>query len=116
MRLLADLCIARLTISGLRADGHDVLALSEARLNPPDKEVLELAADDDRILLTEDADFGALLWQQHAQSTGILRLEQINAHEQLASARAAIALYADDLASGAMVTVRRGRMRISRRV
>jgi len=115
MRLLADLCIARLTISGLRADGHDVLALSEARLNPADKDVLELAASEGRILLSEDADFGALLWQQQSLATGVLRLEQINAQEQLASAREAIALHADGLTGGAMVTVRRGRIRISRR-
>ena len=54
MRFLADECCDFAAVRSLRADGHDVLAVSEFQDRSVDKEVMELALTENRILLTED--------------------------------------------------------------
>ena len=115
MRLLADLCIARLTIEGLRNDGHDVLSLAAEGLNPTDQEILVMAAADARVVLTEDADFGTHIFLRTATSSGLIRVEQVSPPEQLDIVRRVIALHETSLARGALVTVRRSRMRVTER-
>lgn len=115
MRLLADLCIARMTIEGLRSDGHNVLSLAEEKLNPTDQDILAMAAADARVVLTEDADFGTHIFQGAAVSSGLVRVEQVSPLEQLDIVRRVIALHETSLARGALVTVRRTRMRVTER-
>ncbi len=113
MRLLADLCIARDTILGLRLDGHDVLSLAE--FNPTDQEILALAKDQSRIVLTEDADFGTHIFHDGLDSPGVVRVEQIRPAEQLAIVRAILSLHEAPLVQGALVTARRNRIRVAHR-
>jgi predicted nuclease of predicted toxin-antitoxin system len=51
-------------VRALRRDGHDVLAVAETSPGTPDEEVVRLAQADDRIVLTEDRDFGRLVYAQ----------------------------------------------------
>ncbi len=51
-------------VRALRSDGYDVLAVSEHTHRSEDPEVIEQAARDNRILLTEDKDFGRLVFPQ----------------------------------------------------
>ena len=60
MRFLADESCDFAVVRCLRADGHDVRAVSEFQQRSVDQAVMELAAVEDRILLTEDKDFGRL--------------------------------------------------------
>ena len=115
MRLLVDLCIARWTILGLRAEGHDVLSLAEEKSNPSDREILAWAAKEERVVLTEDADFGELIFRDALASAGLLRLEQVNPVDQLDLACRALALHAVPLLRGAIVTARRNRIRVTER-
>jgi predicted nuclease of predicted toxin-antitoxin system len=115
MRLLADLCIARLTIDGLRSDGHEVLSLAEEKLNPTDQDILAMAVADSRVVLTEDADFGTHIFQAAAASPGLVRVEQVSPPEQLDIVRRVIALHETSLHNGAVVTVRRTRIRVKDR-
>ncbi len=64
MRLLADECCDAGLVLALRADGHDVLYSAETSQGASDEEVLERAFADDRVLLTEDKDFGELAVRQ----------------------------------------------------
>ena len=61
MRLLADENIPFLTIELLRKKGHDLLAISERAPSICDEDVMLLAEDEERILLTFDKDFGELV-------------------------------------------------------
>lgn len=115
MRLLADLCIARDTILGLRANGHDVLSLAEQKLNPSDRDILELAAAGARIVLTEDADFGELIVHQGLTNAGLVRVEQLTPVDQLDLARRTLELHEASLLRGAIVTARRNRIRVRER-
>lgn len=58
MRFLADECIDAALVTALRTAGHDVRTVQEIRTGLTDSEVLTIAADDRRILVTEDKDFG----------------------------------------------------------
>jgi predicted nuclease of predicted toxin-antitoxin system len=47
----------------LREAGHDIVAVAEARPGASDREVLDMAVAEDRILLTLDRDFGMLVYR-----------------------------------------------------
>ena len=63
MRLLADENIPLAAVRALRAAGHDVAAIAEDESGLPDRAVLERAVSEQRILLTSDRDFGALIYR-----------------------------------------------------
>ena len=60
MRVLADENMSGLTVSLLRASGHDVLWVREERPSSPDPDVLEWATRESRLLITFDTDFGEI--------------------------------------------------------
>ena len=62
MRLLADENIPHLAVELLRSMGHDVLSISESAPSICDEDVIVLAEDEGRILLTFDKDFGEIAY------------------------------------------------------
>lgn len=64
MRWLADENIPRATILHLRERGEDVLAIAEARAGAPDEQVIGIARDTGRILLSFDRDHGDLIFSR----------------------------------------------------
>ena len=65
MKFLADECCDRDLVGALRNAGYDVLYVLELKPGATDDEVLALAFDQRRILLTEDKDFGELRRHRH---------------------------------------------------
>ncbi len=61
MRFLADESCDFSVVRALREAGHDVLAIVEILPAAADLEVIKLALEEKRILLTEDKDFGQLV-------------------------------------------------------
>lgn len=74
MRFLADESCDFAVVRALRGAGHDVVAVSDAYPGALDEEVIALAAKDARILLTEDKDFGQLVFASAAGSAGVVFL------------------------------------------
>ncbi len=74
MRFLADECCDMSAVRALRADGHDVIAVAEFMQQSIDSELLTLALEEQRILLTEDKDFGSLVFAGGALSPGVVLL------------------------------------------
>jgi predicted nuclease of predicted toxin-antitoxin system len=72
MRFLADECCDFAAIRSLRAEGHDVLAVNEFQQRSVDKELMALALSENRILLTEDKDFGWLVFAGRVDSPGVI--------------------------------------------
>ncbi|MBM3748142.1 MAG: hypothetical protein FJW34_20340, partial [Acidobacteria bacterium] len=72
MRFLADESCDFVVVRALRSAGHDVVAVSEFQQRSVDREVMELAVTEGRILLTEDKDFGALVFAAPAASPGVI--------------------------------------------
>lgn len=74
MRLLADECCDADMVDALRADGHDVCYVMETMPEASDSDVLRAAFDENRILLTEDKDFGELIYRLRRPVHGIVLL------------------------------------------
>ena len=74
MRFLADECVDAPLVTHLRTAGHDVHYLAEQRRGLTDPEVLAAAHEQDRILLTEDKDFGELAVRQGHPVPGVVLL------------------------------------------
>jgi predicted nuclease of predicted toxin-antitoxin system len=74
VRFLADECCDEGLVRALRADGHDVLYVLEAMRGAPDDTVLDRAYSENRILLTEDKDFGELVYRLGRPARGIVLL------------------------------------------
>ena len=62
MRILADENIHLFIVEALRAQGHDVTWMRVDAPGTPDVEILPLANQQDRTLLTYDTDFGELIF------------------------------------------------------
>ena len=63
LRGLADENVPRASVLILREAGHDIAAVAEARPGASDREVLDMAVAENRILLTFDRDFGMLVYR-----------------------------------------------------
>jgi predicted nuclease of predicted toxin-antitoxin system len=70
VRWLADECVAAPLVASLRSFGHDVLYVAEAAAGLSDVDVITLATREKRILLTEDKDFGDLVFRRERRSLG----------------------------------------------
>jgi len=62
MRWLADECVSAGLVAHLRTLGHDVSYVAELAPSEPDVTVMARAQRDARLLLTEDKDFGELVF------------------------------------------------------
>ena len=73
-KLLADENISASLVQQLRSADWDVTYIAELEPGLSDQEVLELSRRDRRCLLTEDHDFGDLIFRQQQISTGVVLL------------------------------------------
>ena len=63
MRFVVDASTGMHIVRHLRASGHDVLAVAEIMPNAQDKEILAVALEQARVLVTNDKDFGELVFR-----------------------------------------------------
>jgi len=115
LKLLCDEGVERQVVKALRAGGHDVSYVAEMAPGISDREVLSVAAEEGRILLTADKDFGELVFRQGRAHHGILllRLHGLRLVEKASMVAAAVEEHAEDL-SGAFSVLERGRLRVRR--
>lgn len=74
MKFLADECCDAALVQALRTDGHDVLYALESLCGGSDDEILSRALAEDRLLLTEDKDFGELVYRLRRPAYGVILL------------------------------------------
>ena len=75
--------------------------------------LLRIAAEEERILVTIDSDFGTLVYLLGAAHAGIIRLPDVPAAERISLMADLLDRYASILPQS-IVTIRAGRIRISR--
>lgn len=62
LRFVADMNISPLTVAALAADGLDIVRVSSLLpVNASDQNILDLARQQGRVVITQDMDFSALL-------------------------------------------------------
>ncbi len=115
MRFLIDRCAGHMLAEWLRIHGHNVTEAAQRSPDPGDKALLEWAAAEQRILVTIDKDFGALVHMGHANHAGLVRLPDVSAKQRITIFTQLLQKHKDDLENGAIITVRGGRIRVSRK-
>ena len=79
MRWLVDESVDAILATDLREAGHDVTYVAEVDPRAIDRDILTRAQRENRILLTEDKDFGELVFRQglHVPGLILLRIDPI---------------------------------------
>lgn len=116
MRFLADESCDFAVVRALRAAGHDVVAVAEISPRAEDQAVMDLAVREGRILLTEDKDFGRLVYANLQATGGVLFLRfPARARGSLPNAVVELLTQRGEQLTGRFVVVQPGRVRIRRR-
>jgi predicted nuclease of predicted toxin-antitoxin system len=72
LKFLADESCDFGVVRALRKSGHDVLAICEVAKRMDDVEVADLSVREDRVLVTEDKDFGQLVYAHRRAACGVI--------------------------------------------
>ena len=113
MKFLLDVCAASRTVQqALVDDGHDVLSARDGHGQASDEELLALAHGEERVLVTEDKDFGELVFLRRLPHPCIVRLVGLGVAEQADALRDLIERHGDALGAGAIIVVSSTRVRI----
>jgi predicted nuclease of predicted toxin-antitoxin system len=85
MKIVADENVDRLVIERLRSNGHEVLSIAQEFRSSPDTEVLSISNNERALLLTEDKDFGELVFHKKRSHFGVLlvRLEGVSRPQRI---------------------------------
>jgi len=103
----------------LRELGHDVTTIIEDHPRAlADSEVLALASQEQRILITNDRDFGELVFRRRLPHTGVILLRLQNEALSVKQEKLSLTLerYADQLTHFVVITDRAVRIRRARKL
>ena len=114
MKFLVDRCAGRRLAEWLHSEGHDVLYSPELGPDPGDEALLAVATQQNRVLVTIDADFGKLVFSKAQPHSGIIRLPDVPADQRITLMRQVLVRFPEELEARAIVTVRGDRIRVSR--
>lgn len=112
MKILLDTCVWGGAKRVLLEATHDVIWIGDWEKDPGDEELLRLAHQEGRVLVTLDKDFGELAVVQGLPHHGIVRLVGLSAREQGEMSVQVLAVYGSELSNGAIVTVEPSRVRV----
>jgi predicted nuclease of predicted toxin-antitoxin system len=112
VRWLADECVDAGVASSLRSEGHDVIDIAAAAPSIMDIDVARLARDQNRLLLTEDKDFGELVFRLAMPVPGLvlIRISPELRSRKAGRLRTAIEIYRGGL-FGRYTVIEPGRLR-----
>ncbi len=113
MRILANENVPGETVAALRQRNHDVVWVRTDAPGSSDREVLERAAAEERLVITLDKDFGELAFRSRLPASSGIVLFRIRAAEPSVLARIAVAaLDARDDWAGHFSVVEHDRIRM----
>src|ERR1044071_9734267 len=115
MKFLLDVCASSHSLCTLLADlGHDVRLAVDVDPRASNETLLDLAFQESRVLVTEDKDFGELVFVRGLPYPSIVRFVEMRVEEQVIAMRELLDHYSAELESRALIVVTRGRVRIRR--
>ena len=116
MRFLCDQNLERRVAVWLVDEGHDVaVGVVDYNGRLPDPDVLRIAREERRTLVTNDKDFGELIWRRRLPHTGVIffRMPAATAEQKIERLKLVLTDYADQLDQFIVVTPVRIRVRKS---
>jgi len=116
MRFLVDECTGPAVAQWLRRQNHDVISVFDEIRGADDREVIQKACEQNRILITNDKDFGELVFREKIVHKGVilLRLEDERAENKIAVLKRLLEKYEKSL-SGYFIVVTETTIRIARK-
>ncbi len=115
MKFLLDACVDS---RGLRAlligRGHDVASAAEVGPSTPDDLLLARAAQEQRVLITADKDFGVLVFVQRRPHSGIVRLTDMSDAQRITAMRELFEFHSDALRQNKILVVSPEKVRVAR--
>lgn len=116
MRLFLDECLPIRLAVALRKHGYDAVHVSDRdMLGAPDEAVLAVAADEKRVLVSADTDFGELLATGKATVPSVVLLRgAATTGRRLRMLVDNLGQVGDELEAGAIVVLGNGRVRVRR--
>ncbi len=111
---LADESCDFAVVRALRAAGHDVKAIAEVCPGVSDEKVMEIGIEEGRVLLTEDKDFGWLVFAGTGGSTSVIFIRfPVQARSVLSETIVSFVEQAENKLRGSFTVVEPGRMRLT---
>lgn len=114
MKFLVDRCAGRRLADWLDRQDHDVLESRALGPDPGDSELLHRAASEGRVVVTIHADFPKLVHLGGQAHSGMVRLPDVPAARRIELLSEVLARHAPELQAGAIITVKGGKIRITR--
>ena len=115
MRFLVDECCVFSLVKALQTAGYDVMCVSDIMPRADDSEVIELAVREKRIVLTEDKDFGQLIYAYGHKIPGVVFLRfPTSARRNIAEDVVKVVNQQGKNLIGCFTTVQPGQIRITR--
>ena len=114
MRFLADMGISPRTVDYLVTLGYDAIHIGvQGHERLEDHEILQLALDEDRVLLTHDLDFGKLMAARAAQFPSVIMFRLRNMQPDVVNPylRQVLDSFSEHLEAGSIVSVSTRRIR-----
>lgn len=99
MRFLVDECTGPIVAKWLQSEGHEVLSVYEEARGITDEQIIQLARQENWILITNDKDFGEKVYREGFLHKGVvlLRLKDERASSKIAVLSNLLRLYSDYL-------------------
>lgn len=115
MRFLVDECTGPLVAEWLRAQGHDVFSVYENERGADDVAIIQKAFVEERILVTNDKDFGEKVYRERHPHKGVIfmRLDDERVASKIATLQKLLENYSDQLVDR-FVVVTETRVRFAR--
>ena len=113
MRFLLDVCAASRTLQRRLTElGHEVRSAQDEHAHATDETLLRMAHEEGLVLITEDKDFGELVFLQRQPHSCIIRLVELQVAEKAAAVEELIEEHGEALRTGAIIVVTSKRVRI----
>jgi len=115
LKFIADVNVEKTLVDFLKAQGFDIIWIPDYDCKLNDDELLKLANKENRVLITNDKDFGELVFLQKKLTTGIIliRIKGQDVKKKLRSLKKLISLYENKIDNHFIViSDRRIRIRI----
>jgi predicted nuclease of predicted toxin-antitoxin system len=110
VRFVVDECTGPWVAAWLASAGHDVVSVFARDRGASDEAVLRRAVEEDRVLVTNDKDFGDRVFRDQETHRGVilLRLEDERAANKITRLQAVLAMFPEGTGTRFIVVTERG--------